>query len=158
MPKGHTVRKVRASQGRIADNVSRRRLPGKCNRNRPPALRRVRMERRGKSSPVSMVTWIRCKPYPKQHRMGIVCPTHIPGWHAAKSRGAARRRAAKTDGRPRQNPAYRQSGTKHPRLFESGVLCASFAAGIRRLFCRVPSQAAPFWSAGEQRAPQPRSS
>ena len=85
MPKGHTVRKVRASQGRIADNVSRRRLPGKCNRNRPPALRRVRMERRGKSSPVSMVTWIRCKPYPKQHRMGIVCPTHIPGWHAAKA-------------------------------------------------------------------------
>ena len=123
MPKGHTVRKVRASQGRIADNVSRRRLPGKCNRNRPPALRRVRMERRGKSSPVSMVTWIRCKPYPKQHRMGIVCPTHIPGWHTAKSRGAFRRRDAKTDGRPRQNPAYRQSCNFHtdPRHYRFTV-------------------------------------
>ncbi len=56
-PKGITVRKVRASQGRIADNVSRRRLPGKCNRNRPPrAIHAVRMERRGKSPPTLMVT------------------------------------------------------------------------------------------------------
>ena len=122
-PKGIIVRKVRASQGRIADNVSRRRLPGKCNRNRPPALRRVRMERRGKSPPVPVVTRVRCKPYPKQHRMGIVCPTHIPGWHTAKSRGAFRRRAAKTDGRPRQNPAYRQSCIFHtdPRHYRFTV-------------------------------------
>ena len=157
MPKGHTVRKVRASQGRIADNVSRRRLPGKCNRNRPPALRRVRMERRGKSSPVSMVTWIRCKPYPKQHRMGIVCPTHIPGWHAAKAaerRGDAPQRQMVVHDRTRLTGRVAQS----PPTQRVGGLCASFAAGIRRLFCRVPSQTAPFWSAGEQRAPPPRSS
>ena len=35
-PKGIGVRKVRASQGRITDNDRRRRLQGKCNRNRPP--------------------------------------------------------------------------------------------------------------------------
>ena len=50
IPKGSTVRKVRASQGRITDNVRRRQLPGKCNRNKPPHFA-VRMERRGKSSP-----------------------------------------------------------------------------------------------------------
>jgi len=27
------LRKVRASQGRVPDNVRRRKLPGKCNRN-----------------------------------------------------------------------------------------------------------------------------
>ena len=31
------VRKVRASQGRMPDNVRWRRLQGKCNRNKPPA-------------------------------------------------------------------------------------------------------------------------
>ena len=36
LAKAITVRKVRASQGRITDNVRRRRLPGKCNRNKPP--------------------------------------------------------------------------------------------------------------------------
>ena len=30
------VRKVRASQGRMPDNVRWRRLPGQCNRNIPP--------------------------------------------------------------------------------------------------------------------------
>ena len=38
LPKGVIARKVRASQGRVADNVSRRRLPGKCNRNKPPSF------------------------------------------------------------------------------------------------------------------------
>ena len=38
LPKGVIARKVRASQGRVADNVSRRRLPGKCNRNKPLLL------------------------------------------------------------------------------------------------------------------------
>ena len=37
-PKGIGVRKVRASQGRITDNDRRRRLQGKCNRNRPPSF------------------------------------------------------------------------------------------------------------------------
>ena len=31
------VRKVRASQGRMPDNVRWRQLPGKCSRNIPPA-------------------------------------------------------------------------------------------------------------------------
>ena len=35
-PKGITVRKVRASQGRITDNVRRGRPQGKCNRDIPP--------------------------------------------------------------------------------------------------------------------------
>ena len=30
------TRKVRASQGRMPDNVRWRRLPGQCNRNIPP--------------------------------------------------------------------------------------------------------------------------
>jgi len=36
LPKGITVRKVRASQSRIADNVRLGRPTGKCNRNKPP--------------------------------------------------------------------------------------------------------------------------
>lgn len=43
----------------------------------------VRMEKRGKSSLNGQVTARCCKPYPKQHRKGIVGPTHIPGWHGA---------------------------------------------------------------------------
>jgi len=31
------VRKVRASKGRMPDNVRWRKLPGKCNRKEPPA-------------------------------------------------------------------------------------------------------------------------
>ena len=38
LPKGITARKVRASQGRITDNVRLRRLTGKCNRNKPPEV------------------------------------------------------------------------------------------------------------------------
>jgi len=68
LPKGMDMRKVRASQGRITDNVRRRQLPGKCNRNRLPHFG-VQMERRGKSSPARQVTACKCKPYPKQHRM-----------------------------------------------------------------------------------------
>ena len=67
LPKGIGMRKVRASQGRITDNVRRRQLPGKCNRDRLP-LRGVQVERRGKSSPARQVTVCKCKPYPKQHR------------------------------------------------------------------------------------------
>ena len=36
VPKGITVRKVRASQGRITDNVRLGQPTGKCNRNKPP--------------------------------------------------------------------------------------------------------------------------
>ena len=45
------MRKVRASQDRITANGSRRRLQGKCNREIPPGVSPVRVERRGKSSP-----------------------------------------------------------------------------------------------------------
>ena len=38
LAKAIIARKVRASQGRITDNVRRRRLPGKCNRNKPPEV------------------------------------------------------------------------------------------------------------------------
>ena len=38
MPKGFTVRKVRASQSRITDNVRPGQPAGKCNRNKPPRL------------------------------------------------------------------------------------------------------------------------
>ena len=34
--RGNPVRKVRASQSRITDNIGRGRPPDKCNRNRPP--------------------------------------------------------------------------------------------------------------------------
>ena len=34
-------RKVRASQGRMPDNVRWRRLQGKCNRNKPPMSKSV---------------------------------------------------------------------------------------------------------------------
>lgn len=44
----------------------------------------------GKSSRVPVVTRVRCKPYPKQHRMEIVCPTHISGWQSAFGRRASR--------------------------------------------------------------------
>lgn len=66
-PRGIDMRKVRASQGRITDNVRRRQLPGKCNRNRlPKPTGTVQMERRGKSSPARQATVCKCKPYPMQ--------------------------------------------------------------------------------------------
>jgi len=46
------MRKVRAPQSRIADNISRGQPPSKCNRDIPPQRDlSVRVERRGKSSP-----------------------------------------------------------------------------------------------------------
>ena len=69
------------------------------------------MERRGKSSPVRMVTYVRCKPYPKQHPMGRrsdICP----GVAREFSPEASWRQGAKIDDRLRQNPAYRRSCTK----------------------------------------------
>ncbi len=102
-PKGIIARKVRASQGRITDNISRGRPPEKGNRNRPPSDRKVRMERRGKSSPISMVTWICCKLYSMQHRMRRkrVCPTleRLIGWHMARAMKRSRQRGAQIDGR-----------------------------------------------------------
>ena len=64
------MRKVRASQSRITDNIGRGRPPDKCNRNRPPRLRGVRVERWGKSPPVDLATGPSCKLYSKQHRLG----------------------------------------------------------------------------------------
>ena len=41
-PAARQVRKVRASQGRMPDNVRWRRLQGQCNRNIPPVHSRVK--------------------------------------------------------------------------------------------------------------------
>ena len=65
-----SVRKVRASQSRITDNIGRGRPPDKCNRDKPPHISAVRVERWGKSPPVDLVTGPSCKLYPKQHRLG----------------------------------------------------------------------------------------
>ena len=56
MPKGLRVRKVRASQGRVTDNVSHEQSSGKCNRNRLPKFVWEKVERWGKSPPTPMVT------------------------------------------------------------------------------------------------------
>ena len=132
-PKGIIMRKVRASQGRITDNVRRGRPPGKCNREIPPHSA-VRMERRGKSSPASAATQIRCKPYPKQHRMwdprpisAAVCPADLTGG-TGLCPGARRQRRAEIDDCRLQNPAYRSDRRKAP-------------AARRTLFrpCRFPA-------------------
>ena len=47
MPKGRGMRKVRASQGRITDNVRRGQPPGKCNRNRLPKRSAARYRWKG---------------------------------------------------------------------------------------------------------------
>ena len=59
------VRKVRASQGRMPDNVRWRRLQGQCNRNKLPfigkrwkgSVRDYRPDGNGRGT---------CKPHPKQ--------------------------------------------------------------------------------------------
>ena len=56
-------------RARVPVNGRWRRLQGKCNRNKPPSFRTVRMERRGKSSPADLVTVPRCKPHPVQDAM-----------------------------------------------------------------------------------------
>ena len=45
------ARKVRASKGRVPANYRRRRLQGKCNREIPPFVKKVRVKRQGKSLP-----------------------------------------------------------------------------------------------------------
>ena len=118
-PRGIDMRKVRASQGRITDNVRRRQLPGKCNRNRlPKPTGTVQMERRGKSSPARQATVCKCKPYPMQRlRRGDAYASCRPG----RTAEAAERRLATDvtdrwqprsapDGSSAQNPAYRPAG------------------------------------------------
>lgn len=114
MPKGLTVRKVRASGERITDNVRRWRHPGKCNRNRQPQLFAVMMERRGKSSPIRMATYVCCKPYPKQPLNGsppYAAAMPQPFWRRTCGeihRGVSWQHGIEIDDCPRQNPAYRQ--------------------------------------------------
>ena len=99
------VRKVRASQDRIAANGSRRRLQGKCNREIPPRFSAVRVERRGKSSPPVQETGRACKPYPMQRRAHeSACPAVISAKGGTEH---VRQRHAKIDCHTRQNPAYR---------------------------------------------------
>ena len=65
-------RKVRAPQGRVLCNAERGRPQGKCHRkhtacgHRPP----VRVKRRGKSPPASMMTLKRGKPHLEQDQIG----------------------------------------------------------------------------------------
>lgn len=106
-------RKVRAPQGRVPGNTRWRRLQGKCNRKIPPVARRVRMERRGKSSPAGRVTVPSCKPHPVQDWNGSAC-AFAQKWLPVRLLIIARvrrQRRAKIDGRTpmhigRQNPAY----------------------------------------------------
>ena len=85
------MRKVRAPQGRIADNVRRRRLSGQVQQRYTAAPGAVRVERRGKSPPVPQVTAGPCKLYPEQHRRGDsafgcrACPARFRqgGWRRA---------------------------------------------------------------------------
>ena len=107
------MRKVRAPQGRVPDNVRRRRLQGQCNRDIPPRLCAVRLERRGKSSPAGRVTVPSCKPHPVQDWNGSAC-AFAQKWLPVRLLIIARvrrQRRAKIDGRTpmhigRQNPAY----------------------------------------------------
>ena len=127
LPKGIAMRKVRASQGGITDNVRRRRLPGKCNRDIPPAFWQVRVERRGKSSPVPMVTQGSCKPYPKQHRMrNRLC--RVPARHSsAGGRGFYFEGCG--------NAAHRQMiAVSLMRSTEPGLQARSKNSGSRRCF------------------------
>ena len=127
LPKGIAMRKVRASQGGITDNVRRRRLPGKCNRDIPPAFWQVRVERRGKSSPIPMVTQGSCKPYPKQHRMrNRLC--RVPARHSsAGGRGFYFEGCG--------NVAHRQMiAVSLMRSTEPGLQARSKNSGSRRCF------------------------
>ena len=58
LAKAVTARKVRASQSRITDNVRRRRLPGKCNRNKPPEVFLMSAEI-GFFTPPGIVTYVK---------------------------------------------------------------------------------------------------
>ena len=137
LPKGIGMRKVRAPQGRITDNVRRRKLPGKCNRNRlpeslwlpelPVGSERssdllVQMERRGKSSPAWQATACKCKPYPEQHRIVLYggFPPYTVG-PAARRRWleACRQRSSQIDngqGRFRSSPTEPGLQTYHASL------------------------------------------
>ena len=116
-PRGIDMRKVRAPQSRITDNVRRRKLPGKCNRNRlPKPTGTVQMERRGKSSPARQATVCKCKPYPMQRlHAGI----RRNAGHAGPAEPRRRlrggwRQPSQIDGscgvRSVQNPAYTPAG------------------------------------------------
>ena len=85
------MRKVRAPQGRVPDNVRRRRLQGQCNRDIPPRLCAVRLERRGKSSPAYRVTDMPCKPHPVQDWNGSACgyAAEMAARHAPDNRVSA---------------------------------------------------------------------
>ena len=100
-PQGIGMRKVRASQGGITDNIRRGRPPGKCNRNRLPTQRTtvprtVQMERRGKSSPARQATVCKCKPYPMQHLHAGTRRRKTASCRPGRTAEAAERRLATT--------------------------------------------------------------
>ena len=131
-PQGIGMRKVRASQGGITDNIRRGRPPGKCNRNRLPTQRTtvprtVQMERRGKSSPARQATVCKCKPYPMQRlHAGI----RRNAGHAGPAEPRRRlrggwRQPSQIDGsrgvRSAQNPAYRPAGRFRTDWFHGAI-------------------------------------
>ena len=103
-PKGCIWGKSGLHRARITANGRRGRPQGKCNRDIPPMRAWVRVERRGKSSPLPQVTEGACKPYPEQHRSKALTSARRL-WAGGIEQ--CRQRAAKIDGCSRQNPAYR---------------------------------------------------
>ena len=122
------VRKVRASQGRMPDNVRRRRLQGKCNREIPPAgrlcARLVRVERQCKRLPFLWQQRKPCKPHPKQDRI----ENHVAARHVFRLvAGGHWRQCHWIDDYTRHNPAYRSASQ-----FDEIVCCRG---GGREISC-----------------------
>ena len=131
-PRGIDMRKVRASQGRITDNVRRRKLPGKCNRNRLPKRETAGYRWKGEVKAhrhdrqlCANVNPIRCnastRGSPSGDHAGPAEPRrrHRGGW----------RQPSQIDGgcgvRSVQNPAYTPAGR-----FRSFSFCSSAVSGI----------------------------
>ena len=119
------MRKVRASQSRVAVNGSRRRLQGECNRNIPHCFYSVRVERRGKSSPGCgrshcHVNPIRSNTVTAEGGRRPVAP------FGARANGLCGLNRRATGGLDRlssqQNPAYQPTHDKREEPFGSSLL------------------------------------
>ena len=102
----------------MPDNVRRRRLQGKCNREIPPAgrlcARLVRVERQCKRLPFLWQQRKPCKPHPKQDRI----ENHVAARHVFRLvAGGHWRQCHWIDDYTRHNPAYRSASlTVQPGL------------------------------------------
>ncbi len=111
-------RKVRAPQSRITANGRRGRPQGKCNRDIPPGLR-VRVERRGKSSPEQGEPCCPANPIRSNTAEGH---KRLLGVSFGGGTERLRQRSAKIDDRSRQNPAYRSGRRKSKTCVQTEVL------------------------------------